>query len=151
MDSSGASSIYSEFDSGHHLQKYAAPTAVDSAVEPGESATIYVLQNARDRRVWASVLKRYETDGDITRSTYDAAKAMLEALPRDKALPRVAPDGDGGLMTTWSLEDRSRTLLTIDGWFFHCVSGARTQNVTYHDVFEFDGGNLPGWMLQVLA
>ena len=64
---------------------------------------------------------------------------FIEALPRTALLPKIAPDGDNGLLLAWTLNSGDRTLVTIDGWRAHCVSHAGTDAAEYHDDIELYG------------
>lgn len=72
----------------------------------------------------------------ITFSTRNTAEAFLRALPRSKALPKLSPDGEGGLMMVW--DDGGRTLLvTVDNALLHAVIGAATPAAEYIDDIPF--------------
>lgn len=60
----------------------------------------------------------------------------MRALPRSKALLKLSPDGEGGLMMVW--DDGGRTLLvTVDNALLHAVIGAATPAAEYIDDIPF--------------
>jgi hypothetical protein len=134
-----------EWESEPGLPKYriqklgSAALVVDIGVVPGERATAEVLANDRERQLLASVIRKLERHAEVSSASHEAAKTFLDALPRTTPLPKVAPDGDGGLLLAWTLESGTRTLVTIDGWTIHCVSRAGTEMAEYSDDLAFDG------------
>jgi hypothetical protein len=79
----------------------------------------------------------------ITVSTQLTAQVFLRALPASKALPKISPDGEGGLVMVWD-GTTGPLLLTIDGFHLHAVIGATTPQAEYVDNAPFGlGRNIP--------
>ena len=111
----------------------------DIGVMPGERATPDVFANYGQRQLLESVIRKFERHAAVSSASQEAAITFIDALPRIAPLPKVAPDGDGGLLLAWTLESGARTLVTIDGWTIHCVSRAGTEMAKYSDDLAFDG------------
>ena len=140
MDSGGTTTEWVSYDR-EVSRKYRIPKSLDLdvAVMPGECATPDVIANDSQRRLLASVIRKFERHATVSSVSHEAAIAFVDALPRTAPLPKVAPDGDGGLFLAWTLESGARTLVTIDGWTIHCVSRAGTEKAKYYDDLAFDG------------
>ncbi len=78
----------------------------------------------------------------ITPETAEAASQFLRLVPQNSALPKIAPDGENGLVMAWDLLD-GLVLLTIDGWVLHAVAAAATPWARYYDDMSFDGHTIP--------
>ena len=122
-----------------------APQSV--AVVPGEAATPDVLRHEETRAALIALVHRFAayglswTAGEpavITPSTQQAAEAFLSALPAGKALPKISPDSEGGVMMLWERPD-APFLLTIDNLRLHAVIAAATPRAKYIDDLAFDG------------
>jgi hypothetical protein len=53
-------------------------------------------------------------------------------LPESFPLPKIAPDGDGGVMFVWNGLSKS-TIMVIEGWVFHLVKNAGACDAEYFD------------------
>lgn len=131
----------------------------DLASTPGEAATPDVIENeqARQRLIAALALFRSHgySQGENERGTISEASqqlsvALLNALPRHAALPKIAPDGDSGVVMVWEVND-TQLLLTVDEQGLHCVQNAGTPAAVYHDDLYYDGSALPEQLAHVLA
>ncbi len=79
----------------------------------------------------------------ITVITQLTAQRFLLALPAGKALPKISPDGEGGLVMVWE-GATGPLLLTIDDFHLHAVIGATTRQAEYIDDVPFGPGrNIP--------
>ncbi len=122
----------------------------DIGVMPGERATPDALANYRQRELLASVVQKFEKHAVVSSVSHEAAITFFDALPRSAPLPKVAPDGDGGLLLAWTLKSGARTLVTIDGWTLHCVSRTGTEMAEYSDDLAFDG-TIPAVIQEAIA
>jgi hypothetical protein len=151
VDSGGTSTEWVSYER-EVSPKYRIPRSLvfDVGVMPGERATPDVFANDGQRQLLASVIRKFERHAAVTSVSHEAAITFIDALPRGAPLPKVAPDGDGGLLLAWTLGSGGRTLVTIDGWTIHCVSRAGTEMATYWDDLAFDG-TIPAEIQQAIA
>ena len=124
----------------------------DVAVFPGTPASEEVIDRERKRRALIDLVWRFsvhglswtaETTVKISADTAWAAVAFLQTLPGNAALPKIAPDGEGGLTMVWEQGRGESLLLVIDGWRIHLVLAAATPNAEYLDELPFDGEEIP--------
>jgi hypothetical protein len=120
--------------------------AVSAVVVPGEAATREALDREEMRQGLIALLRRFAAFGlswyggelaKITPTTEQVAEAFLRALPAAKAFPKIAPDGEGGLLMVWEVSGRS-FLLTINDLHLHGVIAPQTLDVEYIDDVPFD-------------
>ncbi|MCM3563716.1 hypothetical protein [Hydrogenophaga intermedia] len=78
-----------------------------------------------------------------------AAQGFINALPRGRTLPKLAPDGEGGVVLAWEVPNRGRTLITIADWEAYAVSDAGTKQAQYFDDMPIDG-IIPDSLLSVI-
>lgn len=128
----------------------AAAPVFNIGVMPGERATPDVFANHGERRLLGSVIQKFERQAAVSSASHDAAITFIDALPRTAPLPKVVPDGDGGLLLAWTLKSGARTLVTIDGWTVHCVSLSGTEMAKYSDDLAFDG-TIPAEVQEAIA
>jgi len=73
----------------------------------------------------------------ISSASRATAEAFLRTLPDNKTLPKLSPDGEGGVMMVW--EGNGRTLLvTADETVLHAVFAAATPDAVYLNDIPFD-------------
>lgn len=103
-----------------------------------------------------SVLHRFETIGlsfgvgEEVKSdpvSVEASIAFLKALPDQYRLPKIAPDGEGGVTMRWSL-DHFDVIVSVDGWSLYTTVAPSSDNPEYLDVFNFDGSAVPKEILK---
>ncbi len=132
---------------------------IDSSVFPGQAATAKVLTRERNKEALAALIDRFSLKGfswtagrisTINARTMVSAKAFLQVLPPETPLPRVSPDGEGGLLMLWEETGKS-TLLVIDGWTMHLVESPTTPRARYLDDVPFDGEQVPARVLQAIS
>jgi hypothetical protein len=118
---------------------------------PGEPATAEVIENeqARARLIGAlNLFRSYgftmhsEQNSIISEVSKDRSVALLKALPRQAQLPKVAPDGERGVVMVWD-KGNTKFLLTVDEQGLHCIENAGTPDAVYHDDLYYDGAALP--------
>jgi len=111
------------------------------AVVPGEAATPEVLRHQTNREALIALVHRFAAYGlswaagdpaKITPETEEVAEAFLRELPSCKALPKISPDGEGGLTLVW--EHAGETfIMTIEDSRLHGVIAAATSHAQYID------------------
>ncbi|WP_158934062.1 hypothetical protein [Burkholderia sp. S171] len=78
----------------------------------------------------------------VSRDSADAAKALFSILLPSRQTPKIAPDGEGGLIAVWDVKT-PHAVLVIDNWKLHLVTAAATQEAQYFDELSFDGESVP--------
>jgi hypothetical protein len=92
---------------------------------------------------------RFGEQAKITPATHQVSEAFLRALPAAKAFPKVAPDGEGGLLLVW--EGAGRTfLLTIDDLRLHGIVAPGTPVAEYMDDLPFSSEGIPDAILNAI-
>jgi hypothetical protein len=79
----------------------------------------------------------------------ETAIAFLRRLPPDRAFPKIAPDGEGGLMFVWEGRER-KTLLTIDRVMLLLVSEPGRPISHHFGPLRFDGEAIPRIVIEHL-
>lgn len=69
-----------------------------------------------------------------------ASEAFVRVLPANKELPKICPDGEGGLMLVWQAPDNDdhTFMLTVHGMTLHGVTCAGTPNAECIDDIPFE-------------
>lgn len=78
------------------------------------------------------------------------AKRFLELLPPDRELPKIAPDGDGGLMMAWEGDPRETVVIGVFGKFLYAVVAPGTQESLHVAEERFDHDTIPSTILDVV-
>lgn len=130
--------------------KQRARRSLDASAFPGLVITREVSENEEHRRVISDILSRFAAEGAIARTTMHAAQCFIEALPRDRRLPTLAPDGDGGVVLAWEVPRDGRTLITLSDWIAYAVARAGTRYAEYLDDMPFDGVLVPDDLLAII-
>lgn len=73
----------------------------------------------------------------ITGASRATAEAFLRALPDNKSLPKLSPDGEGGVMMVWEAHNRT-LLVTADESVLHTVFAAATPDAVYLNDIPFN-------------
>jgi hypothetical protein len=79
----------------------------------------------------------------------ETALAFVWRLPTDRAFPKVAPDGEGGLIFIWG-DDRPKALVSVDGTTLSLVINPGTPASDHRPPMRFDGELIPSYILDVL-
>jgi hypothetical protein len=87
-------------------------------------------------------------DATISPLTASTAELFLRGVPARKVLPKISPDGDGGLMMAWEgIGDP--LIVTIDDLRISAVVAAATPRAEYLDRIPYvDGATLPAEILK---
>jgi hypothetical protein len=86
----------------------------------------------------------------VTWETQLATLRFIDLLPDDVKLPRVAPDGEGGITLHWETEDYRYHLGGVGDWQLHFVFNAGQAHARYVDDVTFNGDEIPDQILQFL-
>ena len=134
-------------------------TAVTStAAWPGQVVSRQAIQQARTKDRLLHLLRKFERigfshdascEGRISPITRSFSEKFLRLLPMGKALPKITPDGEGGLIMAWEGQGET-VLVTVDGSRLHAVIAAGTQDAQYIDDCPFDGSDIPDDILNVI-
>lgn len=133
-------------------------TSNSVGVLPGELATVEALQHKRDRDALIKLVSQLSAYGlswaigegvPISPSTELTAQQFLNALPSSKALPKIAPDGEEGLMMVWE-RGGDPLLVTVEDLRLHAVIGATTQHAEYWPNIQFDRPEIPQTLLDAI-
>ena len=130
--------------------------SASAAVFPGEAATTDTIGRERARDALVDIVQKFAVYGlswsaegavKISSETANAAAAFFHALPARAALPRISPDGEGGLLMAW--ETRGDLVVAVlAGWRIHLVAAATTPRARYLDDLLFDGEQIPRVILE---
>jgi hypothetical protein len=84
-------------------------------------------------------------DGESTFVTADAAATairFLSALPSNRSLPKVAPDGEGDILFVWE-PPNGNCVVTVEDQMLHLVDQPGTRYVEHVDAVPFYGRRIP--------
>lgn len=136
--------------------KLADVESMSVAVLPGQAATQDAISRDKARRALIDLTRKFFVQGfswsagaavRISEDTTNAAAAFLLALPSGAALPKISPDGEGGLLMVWEYRG-DLVIAVIDGWRIHLVARATTPDALYLDDRPFDGEQIPKAILE---
>lgn len=137
----------------------ASPEPVLGCIYDFDATTDFVdVDFERQRGALIRLLHKFETEGfswwvgrtsPIDADSIKAAIAFVRCLPNTVELPRVSPDGEGGILFVWATGP-DKLVVVIDGWKLHAVEKATTANAKYHDDLVFAGDELPEALLRAL-
>ena len=138
---------YEAYGYNDNLAKRRSPS---SAVMPGEALTKEVMARFKEKQNFIALIDMFtredfyqHVDARISETTAEAAKAFFTLLIKKiSKLPKIAPDGDGGLLSVWE-NDGATAMLVIDGWSLHFVTHAMTPNANYFDDVRFNEEEIP--------
>ncbi len=123
----------------------------DAGAYSGEIATLPAAARERTILTLRGLLHRFQTIGfshgvgqqhKISRSSEEAANAILACLPENRSLPTISPDDEAGVIMAWKSNTKT-VLLTVDSWTLHLVRAPASSNSDYIDDVFFDGDTLP--------
>jgi hypothetical protein len=135
------------------------PGTADVAVLPGRNLTADLLLRQNNLKKIKSLIETFFREPfswgtheptEITWETQVASSRFIDLLPDDVALPRVAPDGEGGVTLHWETQDHRHHLGGVDGWRLHFVFDAGQEDARYVDNIKFDGDEIPNQILHSL-
>ncbi|WP_174874896.1 hypothetical protein [Vogesella oryzae] len=130
----------------------------DVAVMPGKAANRDAFLRHKEKELLLGLIQRFEkegftrtvgNEGKITVDTAKSAMAFLKVLPEGTVIPKIAPDGEGGLVVAWE-GPQTVTILVVDDWRLHLVRNAKTKDAEYFDDILFDGEKVPDPVLMAI-
>ena len=133
-----------------YKDNFARRSVSSSAVLPGVALTDEVIARIKEKQNFIALIDMFarkdffqNEDAKITDTTAEAAKAFFTLLIKKVSkLPKIVPDGDGGLLSVWE-KDETTAMLVIDGWNLHLVTHAMTPNAIYYDDRRFNEEEIP--------
>jgi hypothetical protein len=132
--------------------------SVSIAALPGDALTREAIGREERRRALISLVYRFAIHGlswtadqtaTIPPATAVVAEAFFDALPANKALPKISPDGEDGLMMVWE-GSGDPLLVTLDGVRLHAVIAATTPYAEYLNDVPFDCWEIPAAILTAI-
>lgn len=121
----------------------------DSSAAVGTA--IPVMKRYRERAGLISLVNTFAQNGysctagrvsTVTHESARAAKVLFQRLLPAYKTPKIAPDGEGGLLAVWEDPEHS-VVLVVDDWRLHLVVDAATPDARYFDDLDFDGVRVP--------
>jgi hypothetical protein len=128
------------------LQPLIASSGAASSYDPTVERTRRALVAAVEHIVTAPVTWREEEPAPIDSLSAETAIAFIQQLPPDRAFPKVAPDGEGGIMLVWR-EHSPRALITADRGKLLLIANPGQPNSHHFRPLNFDGETIPAIVL----
>jgi hypothetical protein len=85
----------------------------------------------------------------VSPGAVQTARRFISALPENRALPRVAPDGEGDVLLVWP-PDQGDCIVTVEPAHVHLVTNATTRASRHVDAVPFNGERIPFELLRYL-
>src|SRR5262245_21323316 len=105
-------------DAWAQLPSSSAAFLYDPGIERRRSELLSAIRYlARSPVTWSDREVPVPVDG----VSAETALAFIRCMPADRALPKLAPDGEGGLMLVWDSQER-KAMITVDRAFLLLVS-----------------------------
>lgn len=133
----------------------ASELLIDDSLPVGK-VTETSIERTRERERLISLVGQMNQDGHsctrdhpskVSDESAATARALFEILLPSRETPKIAPDGEGGLIAVWD-DPASSVVLVIDNWKLHLVVNAATPDARYFDDVPFDGEHLPDVIIQ---
>jgi hypothetical protein len=128
------------------------------ASEMSAIASYYDPEFDRLRVALAAAIQSFSTEG-LTWSDRDptlvdpasaeSAIAFLCALPSTRELPKISPDGEGGVMLIWE-SGQETAMITVDGTMLLPVINPGRPTSAHMQAVAFDGETVPPAVLGIL-
>jgi hypothetical protein len=129
-------------------QRFAPPSAA-SAYDPEVERTRAKLIGVIKYLVTTSVTWTERDPVRIDDISAETAIGFIYQLPPDRAFPKVAPDGEGGIMLVWDSPQR-KDLITVDRNILLLIENPGQPNSYHFDPLRFDGERIPSIILERL-
>jgi hypothetical protein len=146
-NSKGATVVVKMFTDGvkFSVQKVGA-LSVDSSVHAGQLLSDEVMEREKLLSMIFKSISRFAAEEDpdywISPDTAKAAVRFFHALGTQRALPKIAPDGEDALMAVWDAADGALAVV-LEKDRIHVVARAGTAQAQYFDDLPFDGSEIP--------
>jgi hypothetical protein len=85
----------------------------------------------------------------IDRLSAETALAFIRCMPADRAFPKLAPDGEGGIMFVWDSQER-KAMITVDRAFLLLVIHPGESDSYHFRPLRFDGETIPPIIVEEL-
>jgi hypothetical protein len=79
----------------------------------------------------------------------ETALAFIRAMPADRAFPKLAADGEGGLIFLWESQER-KAMITVDGGLLWLVRQPGEPDSFHFSPLRFDGETIPRIVIESL-
>jgi len=89
------------------------------------------------------------TENKIEPEVLHSAKSFLLNLPKTHETPKVAPDGEGGIIFAWEVGKTVR-ILSVDSLCLHLVIINKGQSTSYLEDIDYEEGKIPELILDNL-
>jgi hypothetical protein len=115
------------------------------------------LEYERTQRNLIQLIKRFEVEGfsfgldeeiRCDAASAEAASAFIRALPAQYLLPKIAPDGEGGIILAWENAERE-LVMSVCGWTLYPVINPLSKPEHLNSL-NFDGEKIPDQILRHL-
>lgn len=122
-----------------------------------QHANLLTLEHERTRRKLIQLIQRFETEGfsfghyeeiSCDAASAEAASAFLRAIPAEYRLPKIAPDGEGGVIFAWESAQRE-LVMSVCGWTLYPVINP-SSTPEHLSSLNFDGEKIPDQVLSHL-
>lgn len=127
------------------VQKVGA-SSVDSSVHAGQLLSDAVMERDKLVAMIFKSISRFAAEEDpnyrISPVTAKAAVRFFHALGTQRALPKIAPDGEDSLMAVWDAADGALAVV-LENDRLHVVEKAGTPQARYFDDLPFSGSEIP--------
>jgi hypothetical protein len=118
-----------------------------SSYDPMVERTRQALVGAIEHMVTSPVTWREEEPAPIDSLSAETAIAFIQQLPSDRAFPKLAPDGEGGIMLVWR-EQSPRALITADKGKLLLIANPGQPDSHHFRPLNFDGETIPALILE---
>lgn len=135
-----------------------AQVSQTNAVLLGKRATAGAVTDSQTFDKLSALLDQFHSEGfafdrqhisRISADTLLAAKLMFDKMRGLVPPPKIAPDGEGGLVLAWQAP--TTTLVVVSGWVLGVVTKAGTPEATYTDDVRYDGDSIPDMVLDAAS
>jgi hypothetical protein len=118
-----------------------------SSYDPMVERTRQALVGAIEHMVTSPITWREEEPAPIDSLSAETAIAFIQQLPSDRAFPKLAPDGEGGIMFVWR-EQSPRALITADKGKLLLIANPGQPDSHHFRPLNFDGETIPALILE---
>ena len=118
-----------------------------SSYDPMVERTRQALVGAIEHMVTSPITWREEEPAPIDSLSAETAIAFIQQLPSDRAFPKLAPDGEGGIMLVWR-EQSPRALITADKGKLLLIANPGQPDSHHFRPLNFDGETIPALILE---
>lgn len=118
---------------------------------------LLTLEHEKTRQRLIQLIRRFEVEGfsfgfdeeiKCDAASAEAASAFLRALPAECRLPKIAPDGEGGVILAWETAQRE-LVMSVCGWTLYPVINLSSKP-EHLSGLNFDGEKIPDTILRHL-